>query len=65
MRYTLLFPGDINIVPISGLKDLTDKDKCCIVGTLFKDMELKPSILKEISQQVTNQSFNREKFSTV
>jgi len=37
---------------ISELKGLTDVVKCYIIGTLFKVMELKPSILKEISQQV-------------
>ena len=26
---------------------------CCVIGTLFKSMELKPSILKEISAVVS------------
>jgi hypothetical protein len=27
-------------------------EKCCVIGTLFKKMELKPVILKELSVEV-------------
>lgn len=39
---------------IARLVELDDisGEKCVIIGTLFKDQELKPSILKEISEEV-------------
>lgn len=34
------------------LCELRDKSKCIIIGTIFKHQELKPSILKELSDQL-------------
>ncbi|KAK2182621.1 hypothetical protein NP493_345g04035 [Ridgeia piscesae] len=38
-------------VPMKQLCDIQHDERCVIVGTLFKDMILKPNILKEISEE--------------
>ena len=41
-----------NELPVRKLFELRTGEKCIVIGTLFKSMILKPSILKEISEEV-------------
>lgn len=42
---------DVNIYRLVDLPE-ANGEKCVIIGTLFLDQRLKPSILKEISEEV-------------
>lgn len=53
MLFLFLFLGsDIKVCKLVELSTVSG-EKCVIIGTLFLDQRLKPSILKDISEEVT------------
>lgn len=48
---TIVIAGDG--IAIRQLKDLEPGETCFAIGTVFKDMSLRPSTIKEISENVS------------
>lgn len=48
---TIVVAGDG--ITIRQLKDLEPGETCFAIGTVFKDMSLRPSTIKEISENVS------------
>ncbi len=45
-------------IPIKRMNDLVLDEECILIGVLFKQMILKPSIVKQIATEVNQCSFS-------
>lgn len=61
MQLLLLYQG--KTCQIRTLPDLQENEKCVVIGTMYKEQELKPTILKQIAVEVSPRTIKYRKNS--